>query len=91
MTIPTGPDPRHSEPPQKPEGDTVYTKSDVDKMLADLKDELSKANQKIAARIPNALIVQNGGGPGNDNHQSSWSLAEQELAQAGETLEHWVL
>lgn len=85
MTIPA------PETQQPPTGDTVYTKSDVDKMIADLKEELSAANAKIAARIPDALIVQNGGGPGNDNHQSSWSLAEQELAQAGKTLEHWIL
>jgi hypothetical protein len=37
------------------------------------------------------MVAANGGGPGSDNHQTSWSLVEQEAAGRGETLPTWVM
>lgn len=43
----------------------------------------------VRALIPVAMVSAHAGGPGTDNHQRSWSLAEQEAAARGEVLEHW--
>jgi hypothetical protein len=45
----------------------------------------------VKARVPIAIVPANAGGPGNDQHQDSWSLAEQEVAAKGEVLDHWVI
>jgi hypothetical protein len=61
--------------------------------LNEILDKRDKAHAEqlavIAARLPVAQVAANAGGPGYDNHQPSWSLAEQEAAARGETLEHW--
>lgn len=44
----------------------------------------------LAAANPGNLVPAHSGGPGNNRHQKSWSLAEQEASLRGETLDHWV-
>lgn len=67
--------------------------SDVEKMIQDALDKRDKEHADelaaVRATLPSAMVPANGGGPGVDNHQPSWSLAEQELAAAGESLDHW--
>jgi hypothetical protein len=65
------------------------TRAEVEQLLAERDrrhaEELASAKQGF----PQQLVAQHAGGPGSDNHQGSWSLAEQEAAARGETLDHW--
>lgn len=45
--------------------------------------------EAVRARLPQLMVPMNSGGPGVDNHQRSWSLVEQQMAAAGEILDHW--
>jgi hypothetical protein len=63
-------------------------KEDLSQRVADLEAQLARS-QAVAARAPFLLVPADGGGPGNDNHQVSWSLAMQEAARRGEWLEEW--
>jgi hypothetical protein len=69
----------------------MFSKDDVAQMIQDALDKRDKdhAEQLAAVRAayPQALVPIHGGGPGSDNHQPSWSLAEQEAATRGE--DHW--
>lgn len=65
------------------------SRAEVEALLAerDAKNEARLA--KARASVPQALVPDHGGGPGVDQHQASWSLAEQEVARRGEVLDHW--
>jgi hypothetical protein len=67
--------------------------SDVEKMIQDALDKRDKEHAEELAEVrqmlPTAMVPAHSGGPGVDNHQASWSLAEQEAAARGETLDHW--
>jgi len=73
-------------PQQQPADQAAET--DYAERIAALETQLANA-QRAAARAPFLLVPANGGGPGNDNHQPSWSQAEQEIAQRGEWLDTW--
>lgn len=66
---------------------------DVDRIIAERLAERDKQHEqetaKLRALTPQLVVSQHGGGPGNDNHRPSWSLAEQEAAARGEDFEHW--
>jgi hypothetical protein len=64
---------------------------DLDVLLAERDAKHAAELAAMVARVPVAMVAANAGGPGVDQHQQSWSLAEQEAAQRGETLDHWVL
>lgn len=74
-----------------PEG---YVKeSDLDAIIAKKMVDREQAHEKeltaARARAPQLVVPAHAGGPGNDNHRESWSLAEQEAAARGDDLEHW--
>lgn len=82
-----------SETPASAPADDRLTRDEVNALIADALAARDKEHADelaaVRATFPSAMVPANGGGPGVDNHQSSWSLAEQELAAAGETLDHW--
>lgn len=64
--------------------------------LAQLNEILEERDRKHAeamaiakAAMPRAMVAAHAGGPGYDNHQVSWSLAEQEASKRGDVLDHW--
>lgn len=61
----------------------------LEEVLAERDRKHAEQMESVRAQIPVAQVPANSGGPGNDHHQKSWSLAEQEAAQRGETLDHW--
>jgi hypothetical protein len=61
----------------------------VDRALAKRDQEHAAEVAKLRAQVPQLVVAQHGGGPGNDNHRPSWNLAEQEAARRGEELPHW--
>lgn len=73
--------------------DDRLTRDEVNKLIADALAERDAQHEaelaEVRQMLPTAMVPANGGGPGVDNHQTSWSLAEQELAARGETLDHW--
>lgn len=81
-------------PEETPEANTItLTEEELDARIQAAIDKRDAAHAKelaaVRATFPSAQVPQNAGGPGVDNHKPSWSLVEQELAQAGEWLEHW--
>jgi hypothetical protein len=67
--------------------------ADLDSIIAEKLAERDRQHaEEMAAfksSLPQAQVAANAGGPGNDRHQRSWSLVEQEHAARGETLDHW--
>jgi hypothetical protein len=86
---------RETSPNQDPNTDAVpdgYMSRD--EVLALLEERDAKHAESMAyvrSQLPVAMVPANSGGPGVDQHQRSWSLAEQESAQRGEVLDHWVI
>lgn len=76
-----------TETPPAPEG--YISRAELDAILAERDRQHAEQVEAVRAQLPRALVPAHGGGPGNDNHQKSWCLAEQELAQRGESLDHW--
>jgi hypothetical protein len=75
--------------PDSPPDEKYMSRAEVEALLAEREE---KANARVArarASVPQALVPAHGGGPGVDQHQRSWSQAEQEAAQRGEVLDHW--
>ncbi len=83
---------KDNETPRMGDRETL-TRSEVDKIIRDALAEQQRAHDQeladVRQMLPTAMVPAHGGGPGVDNHQSSWSLAEQEAAARGETLDHW--
>jgi hypothetical protein len=61
----------------------------VNKALAERDKEHATEIARLQAQVPQLVVAQHGGGPGNDNHRPSWNLAEQEAAREGQDLDHW--
>lgn len=75
--------------PHDPSTGQYMSRAEVEALLKERDDKHAKETATLRAALPQAQVPANGGGPGNDNHQTSWSLAEQEAAARGETLDHW--
>lgn len=73
---------------ERPRGDYL-TREEVEKLLAERDQRNAEALAQARAGFPQSQVPAHAGGPGVDRHQRSWSLAEQELSQRGETLDHW--
>lgn len=83
-----------AEEAPKPPADTItISVDDLDRIIAEKLAERDAAHQReleeVLSRLPQLMVPAHGGGPGTDNHQRSWSLAEQELARSGVTLDSW--
>lgn len=78
---------------ETPETDDRLTRDEVNALIADAIEKRDKQHSEelaaVRATLPSAMVAANAGGPGTDNHQVSWNLAEQELAARGDTLDHW--
>lgn len=70
-----------------PEG--FISRAELEEILAARDKEHADQLALAKSRIPTAMVAANSGGPGTDNHQVSWNLAEQEAASRGEFLDHW--
>lgn len=81
------------EPPESDEagrkGGETLTREELDKILKERDAEHAKQLAAARTGFPAAMVHANAGGPGTDNHQASWSQAEQEAAVRGEILDHW--
>ncbi len=77
-----------AETVQAPAG--YISREELDRILEERDKAHAEAIAAVKSRMPVAVVAQHGGGPGNDQHQESWNLAEQEAARRGETLDHWV-
>lgn len=75
-------------PTPPPSGDYI-SRADLEAILAARDAQHAAEMEAVRNQLPTLVVPANGGGPGNDNHQASWSLAEQEAAQRGETLSTW--
>lgn len=75
------------------ESSGMLSREEVERIIADRlaeRDEEHAAEvARLQAQVPQLVVPAHGGGPGNDNHQRSWNLAEQEAARRGDQLEHW--
>lgn len=89
--------PEYQAPQQReenaPDKGSMLTRDEVDRIIAERLEERDKHHAeevaRLQAQVPQLVVPAHGGGPGNDNHQRSWNLAEQEAARAGEHLDHW--
>jgi len=63
--------------------------ADLDAILEERDRKHAEALASVKQLLPVAMVPANSGGPGIDNHQRSWSKAEQEAAQRGEVLDTW--
>lgn len=90
--------PEYQPPPQQreenaPDKGGMLTRDEVDRLIAERLEERDRTHAeevaRLQAQVPQLVVSAHGGGPGNDNHQRSWNLAEQEAARAGEHLDHW--
>lgn len=72
-----------------PEG--YISRAELDQILAERDRKHEEELATVKARLPQLQVPAHGGGPGNDQHQNSWNLAEQEAAARGEVLDHWEL
>lgn len=71
-----------------PEG--YISREDLERILSERDRRHQEELSAVRARVPVAMVPQHSGGPGVDQHQVSWNLAEQEAAMRGETLDHWI-
>lgn len=65
------------------------SREELDRILAERDKQHAEEMAAVKTRLPALMVAQHGGGPGTDNHQVSWNLAEQEAARRGEILDHW--
>lgn len=68
---------------------SYMSREEVEALLAERDAKAEARVARARASVPQAQVPEHGGGPGVDQHQRSWSLAEQEAARRGETLDHW--
>lgn len=85
-TAPTPP-PQSSPPP--PAG--YMSREEVLELLAERDRKHAEEMATVKSRLPVAMVPMHSGGPGIDQHQDSWNLAEQEAAARGEILDHWAI
>lgn len=71
-----------------PSSDSI-SRSELNEILAERDRKHAEEMAEVRLHVPQAMVAANSGGPGSDNHQRSWSLAEQEVAARGDVLEHW--
>ena len=64
--------------------DTASSESEDDRIQAAVQAALAKERERVAAAAPQSLVPNHGGGIGVDNHESTWSLFDQEQAIRGE-------
>lgn len=83
-------EPNFGDPAEETETGTI-TRAELEEILAERDRKHAEAMAVVKARVPSAMVAEHAGGPGVDQHQQSWSLAEQEAARRGEVLEHWSL
>lgn len=77
-------------PEGEPQTNSGYiSREQLEKILAERDARHADELATVRASIPQLMVSANSGGPGNDNHQASWNLAEQEAANRGEILDHW--
>jgi hypothetical protein len=80
------------QPRDSVSGEYIH-RSDIDRVIEEKLAERDKQHAAETAKlrnlVPQLVVSQHGGGPGNDNHRPSWNLAEQEAAARGEDLDHW--
>lgn len=67
------------------------SREQLDEILAARDAKHAEEMAQARSRIPVAQVAMHGGGPGIDQHQVSWNLAEQEAARRGESLDHWTV
>jgi len=65
------------------------SREELEHLLAERDRKHAEEVAEYKSRVPQLMVAANAGGPGSDNHQRSWSLAEQEVAARGEILDHW--
>ena len=85
-------DPNFGSEPENPtpENDQGFiSRAEFERILAERDAKHAEAMEAAKSRIPQQMVAAHAGGPGSDNHQISWSLAEQEASRRGETLDHW--
>jgi hypothetical protein len=84
---------QQSPPQNTPDKGGMLTREEVETLIADRLSERDREHAeqvaKLQAQVPQLVVPAHSGGPGNDNHQRSWNLAEQEAAKRGEHLDHW--
>lgn len=66
------------------------SREELEQILAERDAKHAEAIAAVKSRLPVAMVPAHSGGPGIDNHQTSWNLAEQEAAARGESHDHWV-
>ena len=79
---------RAESEPRDERGEFI-SRAELEDILRERDQQHSERLARARAGIPQAMVPAHGGGPGIDQHQTSWSLAEQEVARRGETLDHW--
>lgn len=84
-------DPNYGETAQDDVPSGYVSREELERILAERDAKYQEDLAAAKARVPVAQVPAHSGGPGVDNHQVSWSLAEQEAALRGETLDHWVI
>lgn len=78
--------------PETPDADNdqgYMSRADVEALLIARDQKHAQEMAAMKSRLPVAQVAAHAGGPGYDNHQASWSKAEQELSQSGEVLDTW--
>lgn len=87
MSQPFNPLQQNQPQQQAPEG--YISRAELEQILAERDRKHAEEMATVQAQVPQAMVAAHAGGPGSDNHQTSWSLAEQEAAARGESLDHW--
>jgi len=80
-----------ASPSENPPQAGYISREELDRILAERDKKHAEEMAVVRSRLPVAIVPANAGGPGNDNHQVSWSLAEQEAAARGEILDTWTV
>jgi hypothetical protein len=73
---------------RRPDGEYI-SRTELEALLEERDKKHAEAMAEVRAKLPVAMVPAHSGGPGIDQHQKSWSLAEQEAAARGEMLDHW--
>lgn len=83
--------PSPDETPQQTAPEGYISREELEQILAERDRKHAETMETFRARLPIAMVPAHSAGPGINNHQASWSKAEQEAAQRGETLDHWTV